>query len=115
MAGKEKRPQSPNDSAHAREDSKRGAAVRPDDAASPLGARLLGPFELRVNGRPLPRLRFRKSQAVLALLALRQGCEVERDWLAGLLWPDSRPAAALHSLRNCLTDLRHALGPEASR
>jgi DNA-binding SARP family transcriptional activator len=80
-----------------------------------LSIRLFGPFEVRVSGQPLHRLRFRKSPAVLALLVLRQGGEVERDWLAGLLWPDSAPSSSLHSLRNCLTDLRSALGPEASR
>ena len=40
---------------------------------------------------------------------------MEREWLAGLLWPESAPSAALHNLRNCLTDLRRALGPEAGR
>src|SRR5947209_1006436 len=91
----------------------REAVVRPDDAASPLSVRLFGAFEVRVSGQPLPHLQFRKSQAVLALLVLRPGGEVERDWLAGLLWPDRAPAAALHSLRNCLSDLRRALGPQA--
>jgi non-specific serine/threonine protein kinase len=57
-------------------------------------------------------LRYRKSQSVLALLALRASAEVERDWLAALLWPESTGTQAL---RNCLTDLRHALGPQASR
>src|SRR5207244_23887 len=48
-------------------------------------------------------------------LALRHGCELEREWLAGLLWPDSPQRAALHNLRNCLTALRSALGSEAGR
>src|SRR5438093_103263 len=86
-----------------------------DNTAIPFVIRLLGPFEIRVNGAPLPRLRFRNSQAVLALLALRAGCEVEREWLAGLLWPDSDPSRGLKNLRNCLADLRHVLGPAAAR
>jgi predicted ATPase/class 3 adenylate cyclase len=49
------------------------------------------------------------------LLALRGGREVERSWVAGTLWPESAEAPAAHSLRNCLTDLRHALGVEAYR
>jgi predicted ATPase/DNA-binding SARP family transcriptional activator len=98
--------------------------VRPDDTPSPLSIQLFGPFEVRLNGRPLPRLKFRKSQAVLAVLVLRHsplppgegpGGGVERDWLAGLLWPEATQPAALHTLRNCLTDLRAALGPEAGR
>lgn len=87
----------------------------PDDAVPPLSVRLFGPFEVRVSGQPLPHLSFRKSQSVLALLALRPGREAERDWLAGLLWPDRSQASALHSLRNCLTDLRRALRAEAGR
>ena len=87
----------------------------PQDAASLFSIRLFGPFEVRLGGQPLPRLSYRRSQWLLAWLALRPGREVERDGLAGLLWPDSAPAEALHSLRNCLTDLRHALGPAAGR
>jgi predicted ATPase/DNA-binding SARP family transcriptional activator len=54
-------------------------------------------------------------QWLLALLALRHGREVERSWLAGLLWPDSSEGAAFASLRNSLKDLRRALGAEAGR
>src|SRR5207249_4463459 len=72
-------------------------------------------FAVRLNGRPLPRPTYRKSQSALALLALRHGCEVEREWLSGLLWPEATPSAGLNSLRKCLTDLRHALGAEAGR
>jgi predicted ATPase/DNA-binding SARP family transcriptional activator len=77
-----------------------------------LRIRLFGPFEVRVNGQPIRRLRFRKSQALFALLALRHGQEVERGWLAAQLWPESPGTQAL---RNCLSDLRQALGPEAGR
>src|SRR5438105_1812829 len=92
--------------------SESGASVSGHDAASPLSIRLLGAFEAQVNGRPLPRLRFYKSRAVLTLLVLRHGSELERGWLAGLVWPASSQPAALHNLRNCLTALRAALGPE---
>jgi predicted ATPase/class 3 adenylate cyclase/Tfp pilus assembly protein PilF len=86
-----------------------------EPTASPLTICLLGPFEVRVNGLPLPRLRSRKSHWLLALLTLRAGGKVERAWLAGTLWPDSSESQALHSLRVCLADLRQALGPEAGR
>src|SRR5262249_43092206 len=69
----------------------------------------------RLNGRPLSRLNLRRGEALLALLALRQGAEVEREWLAALLWPDSEPSRGLKNLRNCLTDLRRVLGPAAGR
>src|SRR5438045_511765 len=76
----------------------------------PLTIHLFGPFEARVNGVHLPRLRTRKGQWVLALLALRHGRDVERSWLAGTLWPDSDELRAHQSLRMALSDLRRALG-----
>src|SRR5688572_14105914 len=86
-----------------------------DSAGAPFFIRLFGPFEARRSGQPLPAFRFRKSQAVLALLVLRAPRAAERDWLAGLLWPESDASRGRHSLRNCLSDLRSALGPEAGR
>src|SRR5438128_10967811 len=90
-------------------------AGMPSDTAAPLALHLFGPFEVRLHGQPLPRLRSRKGQWLLALLTLRHGGEVDRSWLAGTLWPDSPETAALASLRNCLKDLRRALGAEADR
>ena len=74
----------------------------PDPVTCRLTLRLFGPFEASVGETPLPRLRTRKGQWLLALLALRPGVEVERAWLAGVLWPDSSGAAALGNLRSVL-------------
>lgn len=63
----------------------------------------------------MPRLRTRKGQWLLALLALRPGAEVARDWLAGTLWPESAEAVALANLRSVRKDLCRALGAEADR
>jgi predicted ATPase/DNA-binding SARP family transcriptional activator len=87
----------------------------PERAGSSLVIRLFGPFDVRLSGVPLPRLRTRKGEWLLALLTLRQGRDVERAWLAGTLWPESPAARALTSLRRSLNDLRAALGPEAHR
>src|SRR5262249_26222788 len=57
----------------------------------------------------------RKEQWLLALLVLRTREEVDRLWLAGTLWPDSSSGQALRNLRNSLTNLRRALGPEGDR
>ncbi len=97
-----------------------GLAPRPGEAAGAATAfglelRLFGPVEVRVGGRPLPRLRSRKGMWLLALLALRAGRDVDRDWLAGTLWPDHREEAARRSLRQSLHDLRAALGSQAER
>src|SRR5262249_10818808 len=87
----------------------------PDRPASPLTLRLFGPLEVRVHGAPLPRLRSRKGLFLLALLALRPGAAVERDWVGGTLWPESDQPQMLASLRKTLTDLRAALGGDAPR
>ncbi|MBI3909478.1 MAG: hypothetical protein HY320_00925 [Armatimonadetes bacterium] len=80
-----------------------------------LRVALFGPFAVQVGGQPLPRLRSRAGQWLLALVVLRHGQEVSREWLAGTLWPDSPDELALYNLRRNLVDLRHALGPEACR
>ena len=59
----------------------------------------------------MPRLKTRKGLWLLALLALRHDRDVDRNWLAGTLWPDAEEATALNYLRQTLTDLRKALGP----
>ena len=85
------------------------------EKTAPLTLRLFGPFSAQVEGRPLPRLRTRKGQWLLALLALRPEREVERAWLSGNLWPESTEEQAAASLRQCLTDLRAALAGQAIR
>ncbi|MBC7806561.1 MAG: tetratricopeptide repeat protein [Akkermansiaceae bacterium] len=85
------------------------------DTGVALRMQLFGTMEVRVGGEPMPRLRSRKGLWLLALLTLRAGRDVERDWLAGVLWPEHRDDAARRSLRQSLHDLRSALGPEATR
>jgi predicted ATPase/DNA-binding SARP family transcriptional activator len=80
-----------------------------------LSLDLLGPFAVSVEGHPLPRLRTRKGQWLLALLILRHPRPVERAWLAGTLWPESTEAQSLFNLRHCLNNLRQALGGQACR
>jgi predicted ATPase/DNA-binding SARP family transcriptional activator len=81
----------------------------------PLEIRLFGPFDVRISGEPLPRLRSRKGAWLLALLVMRHDREVSRDWLAGTLWPESEESQARLYLRQSLTNLRTALGGEAYR
>lgn len=72
-------------------------------------------MQVHVDGEPLPPLRSRKSFWLLALLLIRSGRPVEREWLASMLWPDSDHARGLASLRTVLSELRKALGPEGGR
>src|SRR5579872_2051848 len=87
----------------------------PDSTAAPLDIRLFGVFDVQIGGRPLPRLRTRKGQWLLALLVLRGDHPTEREWLAATLWPESTQNQAAANLRLSLTDLRQALGEQAGR
>ena len=84
-------------------------------ASPPFILNMLGPMEVRVDGASLPHLRSRKGLWLLALLALRQGRAVERTWLVDTLWPQSSECQAHYNLRQCLTDLRRALGVQSGR
>ena len=83
--------------------------------SSLLELRFLGACDVRVQGEPLPALRYRKDLWLLALLALRHGRAVARGELAALFWPDAEESQALYSLRRSLSNLRRALGVEAHR
>jgi len=80
-----------------------------------LEIRLFGPLLVRVQGEPMPRVRSRSVEWLLALLALRHGRSVNRSWLAGTLWPETAESKALENLRHALVVLRSALGKEARR
>ncbi|MES2460177.1 MAG: AAA-like domain-containing protein [Armatimonadota bacterium] len=87
-----------------------------DGVGSKFTVLLLGPFDVRLSsGERLPSLRTHKGQWLLALLTLRSGRPVSREWIAGLLWQDSEDSAALYNLRRCLSDLRTALGTDIWR
>src|SRR5579871_4434839 len=84
-------------------------------SSSPLTIHLFGPMRVLVQGEPLPRVRTRSVEWLLALLVLRHGRVVERSWLAGTIWPDSEESQALRNLREDLVRLRKALGGESAR
>lgn len=73
---------------------------------------LLGAFGLYRGDEPVP-LPARKTEALLALLALRPGVALGREQLCALLWPDVPDAQARTSLRQALGHLRRAL-PEGA-
>jgi len=77
--------------------------------------RLFGAFDARIGSASLPPLRTRRGTWLFALLILRRGRAVSRDWLCATLWPESLQEQARGSLRRTLTDLRRALGAEARR
>jgi DNA-binding SARP family transcriptional activator len=56
----------------------------------------------------------KKARALLAFLAAQNGEAVSRERLADLLWPYQGSEQGRHSLRNCLLELRKALGRGAA-
>ena len=79
-----------------------------------LEVRLTGGLALRANGETLAPPASRRARAVLAYLALHPGPHA-RAQLAARFWPDVLDASARTSLRAALTELRHALGPDADQ
>ncbi len=79
--------------------------------SEPLSIRiqLLGPLEVTAAGVRVG-LPARKTEALLAVLALQPGVSFEREWLAALLWPDVPEAQGRTSLRQALGHLRKLLG-----
>jgi predicted ATPase/class 3 adenylate cyclase/Tfp pilus assembly protein PilF len=87
----------------------------PEIQTPAFAIRLLGPADIRVQGQPLPPLRSRTTLWLLALLVLKHPRPVEREWIAGTLWPESDPEQGLANLRQRLAELRRVLGEEAQR
>jgi DNA-binding SARP family transcriptional activator/TolB-like protein len=73
---------------------------------------LLGPLVIESDHRRLGKLP-RKARALMAYLATQVGRPISRERLSDLLWPYQGSEQARHSLRNCLLELRKALGEGA--
>ena len=80
-----------------------------------LSVGLLGGFQVRLDAGAAIALPTRKSQALLAYLALPPGQAHPRDKLAALLWGGIRDESARTSLRQALFAIRKALGEAALR
>ncbi len=74
-----------------------------------LEIRLLGPFEVLARGT-LADVGGSKRQALLAMLALRNGRLVDVDALVDGLWGEELPAAPRNALHHHIARLRAALG-----
>ena len=75
-----------------------------------LDINLLGGFEARHGSGEALLLKGRKTQALVAYLALAPGGKRTRDELVALLWGDRGEQQARSSLRQSLSELRKALG-----
>lgn len=81
-----------------------------EDSGPRAQLRLLGDVRLLdASGAPV-RLASRRARALLALLSLEGAAGVARDRICGLLWSDRGNDQARASLRQCLFELKSALG-----
>jgi DNA-binding SARP family transcriptional activator len=76
--------------------------------------RILGPVEVRAEGRPLV-VAGARQRALLAVLLLRAGEPVSRDRVIADLWGERPPDGAVKSVQAVVSRLRRALGGEATR
>ena len=74
-----------------------------------LSISILGPLVIESGNCRLGKVP-KKARALLAFLAAQGSQPVSRERLADLLWPYQGSEQARHSLRNCLLELRKALG-----
>lgn len=86
-------------------------AGAPNEAqAVDVRIRVLGGFEVVIDGRPVPdRWRLRKAKSLVKLLALADGHRLHREVLAAQLWPELGPGAAVNNLHQVMHVARGAM------
>lgn len=74
--------------------------------------RLFGPMTAQIGGKTIV-IASKKTRALLAYLVQREGVDIARTTLTGLLWGERSETQARASLRQSLSELRGALGGAA--
>ncbi len=95
-----------------------GAAALPTDGvAAPLQIRVLGGFDVRIGGRPVPFTAWRSRQArtLVKMLTARRGRPIARAEICETLWPDDEPQRTAHRLSVLLSSVRGVLDPGRAR
>jgi DNA-binding SARP family transcriptional activator/Tfp pilus assembly protein PilF len=77
-----------------------------------LEIRFFGPMTAQIDGKTIA-IPSKKTRALLAYLMQREGVEIARTSLTGLLWGERSEAQARASLRQSLSELRGLLGEAA--
>ena len=93
--------------------------VEPPVAAAPgfLAVRMLGAFELEIDGRPVTHWRGQRTQSLMQFLAAHRHRSVPRDELITAVWPDTDEDSGRHRLHQAVYELRrtlHAIDPGRS-
>ncbi len=73
-----------------------------------LEVRLLGQFDIRLDGEPVE-IRSRPAQSLFAYLISNPGVDHRREKLAGFFWPESNEINARNNLRQALWRIRKVL------
>jgi len=71
---------------------------------------LCGPFRIEAEGAETTRLRTRKTESVLAFMALTRGDWVTREALVSEFWPSEAATDSKPKLRLALHSIRRAIG-----
>ena len=74
-----------------------------------LELRLLGGFEARLGSDAITSLESQKARALLTYLSLHRDKSLDRDFVAGLLWPERSDESARKNLRQALYNIRTAV------
>jgi DNA-binding SARP family transcriptional activator len=88
-----------------------GPEAEPVIPQADVAALALGPLEVHVAGRPVPRWNSMKARAVFQYLLVHQDRPTRRDVLMALQWPDHSHNSARNNLNVALYSLRNTLGP----
>ncbi len=87
-----------------------------DGQAARLSIRLLGGFELTLNGRPADLGSVRpRARMLLRLLALNAGRRVHHETIEAALWPEADAASSARNLHVAVAALRRTIEPAAAR
>ncbi len=85
-------------------------------SAPPLAIRLLGGFELEIDGRPVDVSAIRpRARALLRLLCLHAGAPVHHETIEAAMWPEAERDASARNLHVAIASLRRVVEPGASR
>ncbi|ABD54495.1 tetratricopeptide repeat protein [Jannaschia sp. CCS1] len=74
---------------------------------------LIGPFRLTAPSGEIVDIKGKKSRAILAALGTGRDMARARSWIAAHLWSGRGAAQAAASYRQCILELRRALGADA--
>jgi DNA-binding SARP family transcriptional activator len=85
------------------------ASSRSERPAADIAASALGPLEVHVAGRRVPRWTSLKARSVFQYLLIHQDRPIRRDVLMALQWPDHSHTSARNNLNVALYSLRNTL------